>query len=83
VKALRHVLVVFHEQQPRPRRDARALDVLTQLLDDALDVDAEFVINRKDFGVVYPGIPDELIKDDVLSKLPIHAKKAGEQRSAL
>jgi polyisoprenoid-binding protein YceI len=42
---------------------------------DAVDVDAEFAINRKDFGVVYPGMPDDLIKDDVLLKLHIHAKK--------
>lgn len=44
---------------------------------DAVDVDAEFAINRKDFGVVYPGMPDDLIKDDVLLKLKIRAKKAG------
>lgn len=37
------------------------------------EVDAEFAINRKDFGVVYPGKPDDLIKDDVLLKLEIHA----------
>jgi hypothetical protein len=41
-----------------------------------VDVDAEFVINRKDFGVVYPGMPDDLIKDDVLLKLQLRAKKA-------
>ena len=27
---------------------------------------AEFKINRKDFGIVYPGMPDNLIKDEVL-----------------
>lgn len=43
---------------------------------DAVDVDAEFVINRKDFGIVYPGMPDDLIKDDVLIKLKLHAKKS-------
>lgn len=43
---------------------------------DAADVDAEFAINRKDFGIVYPGKPDDLIKDEVLIKLSIHAKKA-------
>jgi polyisoprenoid-binding protein YceI len=43
---------------------------------DAVDVDAEFAINRKDFGVVYPGMPDDLIKDDILLHLQIHAKKA-------
>lgn len=42
---------------------------------DAVDVDSEFAINRKDFGIVYPGMPDDLIKDDVLIKLKIHAKK--------
>jgi polyisoprenoid-binding protein YceI len=44
---------------------------------DAVDVDAEFAINRKDFGIVYPGMPDDLIKDDVLLKLQIRSKKAG------
>jgi polyisoprenoid-binding protein YceI len=43
---------------------------------DSADVDAEFAINRKDFGVVYPGMPDDLIKDDILLKLQIRAKKA-------
>jgi polyisoprenoid-binding protein YceI len=42
---------------------------------DTVDVDAEFAINRKDFGVVYPGMPDDLIKDDVLLKLHIHARR--------
>ncbi len=44
---------------------------------DAVNVDAEFVINRKDFAIVYPGMPDDLIKDDILMKLQIRAKKAG------
>ncbi|MGB0590058.1 MAG: YceI family protein [Myxococcota bacterium] len=30
---------------------------------------AEFKINRKDFGIVYPGRPDDLITDEVLLKL--------------
>lgn len=36
---------------------------------------AEFKINRKDFGIVYPGKPDDLIKDDVLLKLDLAFKK--------
>jgi len=48
---------------------------------DAVDVDAEFAINRKDYGIVYPGMPDDLIKDDVLLKLKIHAKKAPEKHT--
>jgi len=42
---------------------------------DYVDVYSEFAINRKDFGIVYPGAPDDLIKDDVLIKLLIRAKK--------
>jgi len=43
---------------------------------EAVDATAEFVINRKDFGIVYPGAPDDLIKDEVALKLTIHAKKS-------
>ena len=42
---------------------------------DSVEVDAEFAINRKDFGVVYPGMPDDLIKDDVLLKLHVRAHR--------
>ncbi len=48
-----------------------------RVLGDAVETDAEFAINRKDFNIVYPGMPDDLIKDDVLIKLMIRAKKAG------
>lgn len=40
-----------------------------------VDVDAEFAINRKDFGLVYPGKPDDLIRDDVVIKLTIRSRK--------
>lgn len=43
---------------------------------DAFALDADFKINRKDFGIVYAGKADDLIKDDVLIKLSIKAKKA-------
>jgi polyisoprenoid-binding protein YceI len=43
---------------------------------EQVTVDAEFAINRKDFSIVYPGMPDDLIKDDVLIKLALVAKKA-------
>jgi polyisoprenoid-binding protein YceI len=41
----------------------------------AVKADAEFVINRKDFGLVYPGKPDDLIKDEVLIKLHVTAPR--------
>lgn len=43
---------------------------------DAIDVDAEFAINRKDFGVAYAGMADDLIKDEILIRMELHAKKA-------
>lgn len=43
---------------------------------EQVTVDAEFAINRKDFAIVYAGMADDLIKDDVLIKLSLHAKKA-------
>lgn len=42
---------------------------------DALDADAEFAIDRKPFGVVYPGMPDDLIRDEVLLTAHIHGVK--------
>lgn len=36
---------------------------------------AEFAINRKDFGIVYPGMPDDLIKDDVVIRFDLNVKK--------
>ena len=42
---------------------------------DAVDANASFGINRKDFGVNYPGKADDLIKDEILLTLTIHAQK--------
>jgi polyisoprenoid-binding protein YceI len=42
--------------------------------EQAVDVQSEFSFNRKDFGVMYPGKPDDLISDEVLLKLELHAK---------
>lgn len=43
---------------------------------DKADVSADFAINRKDFGINYPGKPNDLIRDNVEIKLDIHAKKS-------
>lgn len=42
---------------------------------DAVSGNAEFVINRKDFGIEYPGKQDDLIRDDVLLKLSLKAPR--------
>jgi polyisoprenoid-binding protein YceI len=44
------------------------------LADGKVHMESEFSINRKDFGIVYPGMPDDLIRDDVVIKLKIDAK---------
>ena len=43
---------------------------------DTATVDATFSINRKDFGINYAGAADNLIRDEVVLKLAIRAKKA-------
>ena len=43
---------------------------------DVANVDANFSINRKDFGINYAGAQDNLIRDDVVLKLTIRAAKA-------
>ncbi len=42
---------------------------------DSVDVDAEFAVNRKDFGIVYAGKADDLIRDDVVIKLTLKAPR--------
>jgi polyisoprenoid-binding protein YceI len=42
---------------------------------DAANVDADFAINRKDFGINYAGAQDNLIRDNVVLKLTIRAAK--------
>lgn len=44
---------------------------------DMVKAKAEFAINRKDFGIVYPGRPDDLIADDVVIALELGAAKKG------
>jgi polyisoprenoid-binding protein YceI len=47
-----------------------------QVNGDNVRVNAEFAINRKDFGVVYPGMPDDLINDSVLIRLNLGANRS-------
>ena len=50
--------------------------VTIKISPDSVDATGEFNINRKDYGIVYPGMPDDLIRDDVSVKLTIHAVPA-------
>ena len=42
---------------------------------DAITATSEFQVNRQDFGLKYPGKPDDLIKDNVVVKLDVKAAK--------
>ena len=42
---------------------------------DTVSVASEFSVNRKDFGLVYPGKADDLIRDEVLLKLSVKAPR--------
>lgn len=43
---------------------------------DAATMNSEFVIDRKDFGIVYPGPANNLIRDEVVIKLSINAPRS-------
>ena len=40
--------------------------------DSEVSASAEFSINRQDFGIAYPGMPDDLIRDLVVIKLSLN-----------
>jgi polyisoprenoid-binding protein YceI len=42
---------------------------------DSVNVNAEFSINRKDFGIVYAGKADDLIRDGVVIKLSLNVPR--------
>ncbi len=44
-----------------------------ELSDSGFTANAEFAIKRFDFGLEYPGMADDLIRDDVLIKLDLHS----------
>lgn len=41
---------------------------------DTVTIKAEFDINRKDFGIIYAGKADDLIRDEVVIRLDLQAK---------
>ena len=41
---------------------------------ETIRINSKFDINRKDFGIVYPGKPDDLIRDEVVIELDLTAK---------
>ncbi len=47
----------------------------------SVSADASFKINRKDFGIVYAGMADDLIKDEVLLEMKLEFRSAAAERS--
>lgn len=47
-----------------------------KLVGDTAHVTAEFAINRKEFGIVYPGKSDDLIRDNVIIRFDLKALPA-------
>lgn len=48
-----------------------------QVSEGAARANAEFSINRHDFGITYPGMPDDLIRDLVVIKLALDLPRQG------
>jgi polyisoprenoid-binding protein YceI len=48
-----------------------AFPATIQVAPDSVSVNAEFAINRKDFGIIYAGKADDLIRDGVVIKLTL------------
>ena len=49
-----------------------------QITDSGFTAEAEFSIKRFDFDIVYPGKPDDLIRDEVLIKLNVSSEDKTE-----
>ena len=52
-------------------RKSIAFPATIQVAADSVSVNAEFAISRTDFGLIYPGKADDLIRDGVVIKLAI------------
>jgi polyisoprenoid-binding protein YceI len=49
---------------------------IIQVVPDSVSVEADFAINRKDFGLLFPGKADDLIRDGVVIKLTVKVPRA-------
>ena len=49
-----------------------------QVTDGEVSARAEFSIDRQQFGITYPGMPDDLISDQVVIRFDVHAPRPSE-----
>ena len=46
---------------------------IVEVTENGVHARSEFTINRRDFGIEYPGMPDDLIRDEVVIRFDVHA----------
>ncbi|HMJ08929.1 MAG TPA: YceI family protein [Pyrinomonadaceae bacterium] len=59
----------------RGQKKAVTFPATIKVTPESVAVNAEFSINRKDFGIVYAGKADDLIRDDVAIKLDLNSTR--------
>jgi polyisoprenoid-binding protein YceI len=67
--------MVSGELNMRGMRKSITFPAVITITEPTVNVDADFSVNRKDFGMAYAGKADDLIRDDVVIKLSIKAGK--------
>ena len=53
-----------------------AFPAKVEVSDGEVAASAEFVIDRQQFGITYPGMPDDLIKDEVVIRFDVKAPRS-------
>jgi polyisoprenoid-binding protein YceI len=66
---------VTGELELRGQKRAVTFPAAVRVTPEDVYVDAEFSINRKDFGILYAGRADDLIRDDVVIKLELRSPR--------
>ena len=67
--------MVTGDLELRGQKKAVTFPAVIKVAPDSVSVAAEFAINRKDFGIVYAGKADDLIREDVVIKLDLNSPR--------
>ena len=66
---------VTGDLEMRGQKKAVTFPAVITVNPNEVSVDTEFAINRKDFGIVYAGKADDLIRDDVVIRLNLRSQR--------
>lgn len=66
---------VTGDLEMRGQKKSIAFPAVITVNPNEVGVDTEFAINRKDFGIVYAGKADDLIRDDVVIRLNLRSQR--------